>query len=306
MSWVRIDDKLSFHRKVLKAGNEALGAWIRMLTWCSDHLTDGAIPDDLALLIAGQQTVIDRLVVSNLIELDQDGYRIHDYHDHNPTANEVRSHRDVITEQKVASGKYGGIRSGIARRSRIEANAKQTRSTDEANAKQTTKHSASSLLPVCFAENEAKRSPQPSPIPILKDPNPAGSASPPAPVGQLEMENGEPAKPSGKPDSAHLVSHYAEQWVKTQKPADGKPPDITQADRGQARQLVGKYGLEACKDYVDRYLVDPDPWLARNGYALKHLPKRVDGYRARASPAGRSRGIEPPVPHSDVTEEYKF
>ena len=71
MSWVKLDDALFSHPKVLRAGNEATGAWIRMLAYCAAYLTDGVIDADTALSLAGRQKVIDRLVTARL--LDRDG-----------------------------------------------------------------------------------------------------------------------------------------------------------------------------------------------------------------------------------------
>lgn len=122
-------------------------------------------------------------------------------------------------------------------------------------------------------------------VPSVPSDQSSGSASPPASAEQLGLENQEPPKPAKKPESAELVAYFAAAWVKACAPADGKPPTLTAADRGQASQLVKKHGLDACKGYVDQYLADSDAFLVKTGYALKNLAAKVDAYRSRASPS---------------------
>lgn len=45
MPWFKVDDDLTFHRKVVKAGNAAMGLWVRAGAWSSQQLTDGFVPD---------------------------------------------------------------------------------------------------------------------------------------------------------------------------------------------------------------------------------------------------------------------
>jgi hypothetical protein len=41
------------------------------------------------------------------------------------------------------------------------------------------------------------------------------------------------------------------------------------------------------------FVDDPDPWLVKQGHALRHLPGRVNGYRATAKPRGANAPLEP-------------
>lgn len=127
-------------------GNEAFGALVRMGAWANDHLTDGHIPRETALLIASEE-IVQKLVKLNSLELNDDDFLIHDYHDYNPTAAEVLAARREISDKRTKSGKAGGIASGIARRRLASAENEATKQT----AKQTT------------SKNEAKRSPVPVP-----------------------------------------------------------------------------------------------------------------------------------------------
>lgn len=52
MPTFEIDDQACFNTKVLRAGNEAFGAWCRAGSWCMANLTDGRVTRDVARLIA--------------------------------------------------------------------------------------------------------------------------------------------------------------------------------------------------------------------------------------------------------------
>jgi len=100
VSWVKLDDALFSHPKVLRAGNEATGAWVRMLTYCAAYLTDGVIDADTALSLAGRPKVIDRLVTARLLDRDGDTLRVHDYLAHNPSRVQVLADRAAKTERQ--------------------------------------------------------------------------------------------------------------------------------------------------------------------------------------------------------------
>ena len=100
MSWVKLDDALFSHPKVLRAGNEATGAWVRILTYCAAYLTDGVIDADTALSLAGRQKIIDRLVTARLLDRDGDVLRVHDYLAHNPSRVQVLADRAAKTERQ--------------------------------------------------------------------------------------------------------------------------------------------------------------------------------------------------------------
>jgi len=175
VSWFRVEGKIAFHAKFLKAGNAAVGAWARMGAWSVDHLTDGYIPDAIANLIASPaeiRSLIDCGLAPGkpgLLIVADGGYRMHDFHDFNPKSDDEKERRDEIRKLKSEAGRRGGQASGEARR---EAAAKQTRSSDEANAKQNPKqllpeNEAETKQPACEAdEANAKQTRSPIPIPI--------------------------------------------------------------------------------------------------------------------------------------------
>lgn len=44
MAWFNADDKMHSHPKSRAAGLEAIGLWLLAGTYCTDYMTDGAVP----------------------------------------------------------------------------------------------------------------------------------------------------------------------------------------------------------------------------------------------------------------------
>lgn len=92
MPWFKVDDQLAFHRKVLAAGNAAMGLWVRAGAWCSQQSNDGLVPDDL-LPSMGTRHQAERLVSAGLWSRETGGYRFHDWPAWQPTKAEVDKRR---------------------------------------------------------------------------------------------------------------------------------------------------------------------------------------------------------------------
>ena len=129
MSWFRLDDKAAFHAKIVKAGNEAAGAVWRAGAWCSEHDRSGFVPEGVAHLIAPPK-VWAKAIGAGMAHAVDDGYRIHDFNDYNPSDSDV----DAMREAKRAAGRAGGFSSGRSRRSKTEAGASLGESKTEAGA----------------------------------------------------------------------------------------------------------------------------------------------------------------------------
>lgn len=102
MSWVKLDDKFWGNPKVLAVGNEAAGAYARLLSFCGDHLTDGVVPDETARFIA-RPKVIDRLAEFGFIRRRGEGWLIPDYLEFNPSKSSIEAKRRADRERKASS-----------------------------------------------------------------------------------------------------------------------------------------------------------------------------------------------------------
>jgi hypothetical protein len=129
MTWVKLDDQFSDHPKIEAAGPLAAWLFVCGLCYCSKHLTDGFIPATKAARLADVPTSrkhIDRLVALGLWAEVEDGYRIRDYLDYQPSAEKKR-------EARVDAGRRGGQRSGQTRSKPASKPASKTEANDEAN-----------------------------------------------------------------------------------------------------------------------------------------------------------------------------
>ena len=190
MPWIRLDDQIAHHKKFLAAGPMASWLWVCGQSYSARYLTDGFVPS-AALHSLGSvlnpKRYADKLVEVGLWECAEGGYRVHDYHDYQPTAEEVRHTREVRRE----AGREGGKRSGERRTGR---------NTSEANGKQ----NASGLLGACFDNVEAKPNPVPVPVPGTPEERKNGGAV--APRFPRAVQNSgpegdepEPRAPSSEP-----------------------------------------------------------------------------------------------------------
>lgn len=101
MTWFRVDDTLAFHRKVIDAGNAAMGLWVRAGSWSSQHLTDGCIPLRTVKLL-GTVSQARRLVTAGLWMETDDGFQFHDWSIQNPTAATVRDRQKTAAARQEA------------------------------------------------------------------------------------------------------------------------------------------------------------------------------------------------------------
>jgi hypothetical protein len=103
MPWFRIDDTFAFHPKVLAAGNAAVGAWVRLGSYCAAHLTDGFVPELMARMIAAD--CITALINARLLVQEPDGYRIHDYLSYQPSKRDVQLDREEARDRRKSKAK---------------------------------------------------------------------------------------------------------------------------------------------------------------------------------------------------------
>lgn len=102
MTWFKVDDDLAFHRKVVGAGNAAMGLWVRAGSWCAQHLTDGFIPDEMVAIL-GTASQRAKLIKSGLwLEVDG-GCLFHQWSENGrqPTSKSVRERRASAAERQA-------------------------------------------------------------------------------------------------------------------------------------------------------------------------------------------------------------
>lgn len=98
MTWGKVDDNLAFHPKVIIAGNEAMGLWVRSLSWSAQQLTDGIIPDAIISALHGTEQA-HYLVQAGLWHEIPGGYEFNDWVDYQPTREQVLTEREATRER---------------------------------------------------------------------------------------------------------------------------------------------------------------------------------------------------------------
>lgn len=110
MSWVKLDDGFWMHPKVVMAGNEGAGIFARCLSYCGAYLTDGKLPNDVALAIAGSPRKLEAVVAVGLLQrLPSGDVYVRDYTDYNPPRDVVEAQQEVRREkaQTAAAARWG-------------------------------------------------------------------------------------------------------------------------------------------------------------------------------------------------------
>lgn len=102
MPWFKVDDTFAFHPKVMRAGNQAIGLWVRAGCWSSATLTDGKVPADVLKLLGAKPATVDALVQTGLWRRNGDGIKFHDWEQYQPTASDVK-------RKKAAESEAGSI-----------------------------------------------------------------------------------------------------------------------------------------------------------------------------------------------------
>lgn len=102
MPWFPVDDGFAFHRKAVRAGNAALGLWVRAGSWSAQQTTDGFVPDDMVAVL-GTSAQADRLVKAGLWTRVEDGFEFHEWSapGRNKTRAQIEEMRASATAKKA-------------------------------------------------------------------------------------------------------------------------------------------------------------------------------------------------------------
>lgn len=99
MPWFQVEDNLAFHPKVQRAGNSAMGLWVRAGSWSMQNLTDGCIPHDIAAFLGSSKDAA-RLVDVGLWYQKDDGYEFHDWLVRQRSRGKVEADREAAKQRR--------------------------------------------------------------------------------------------------------------------------------------------------------------------------------------------------------------
>jgi hypothetical protein len=103
MPWARLDDRFPTHPKVRPLSDAAFRLHVSALCWTAENLTDGRIESRQLRYVSDvkQPTrAAKELVESGLWHVGESGWSINDWHEYNPSREEVLTRRQNETEKK--------------------------------------------------------------------------------------------------------------------------------------------------------------------------------------------------------------
>ena len=111
MVWVRIDDRFDEHPKVSRVGPLGMAMHVAALCYCNRNLTDGFVPRAVAKRLVDIEGVmvddepidwwwvVKALLDAGMWANEDGGYRIHDFHDFQPSKAYVEEQRAKTAER---------------------------------------------------------------------------------------------------------------------------------------------------------------------------------------------------------------
>jgi hypothetical protein len=224
MGWVKLDDRAREHRKMIAAGAEACWLWVCGLMYAnSQPQKDGIIPAAAVKILFPFQKPsrsIRVLVEVGLWEKVENGYRIHDYHDYQPNAEQAAE----LSRKRQKAGQKGGLAKATAR-----AKARQT-------AKQLAKQTPKQVATKQSSKPPSKTLPVPVPVPVRDPPPPLPED--PGPLGKLFG-----AGPGDRPD----VLELHEEWKAEFGYTEAQLRNANDLDAVTLAEALDTYGQEACR-----------------------------------------------------------
>lgn len=171
MPWFRVDDAFAMSPKAVAAGNAAVGLWVRAGSWSMQQLTDGHVPDPIALMLGRRQDA-NRLVSADLWDRVEDGYQFRNWAEYQPSKEQIETQRANAAERQRKAREKGAATNASRRDSRVT-------------------HTGSHALPNPTQPNPLKNAASASTSPPQDDeetpppPEPDNHDQPPGPVAVL-------------------------------------------------------------------------------------------------------------------------
>lgn len=218
MPWFKIDDSAHSHPKFMRAGNAALGLWLRCGSYSAQHLLEGFVPKDIVKPFKGTPSQVQKLIDVGLWhETGHDctrcpqpagGYMIHDF---------FEGGRNTTRAQHEANKKGAAERAAKSRESR-----KRTGSVSDPN----------NIQDVIGSENDAE--------PVTNRPHFSGSVA-----GQGDLSHRTPADGATPAQATTTPSQVLPTEVPPPPTPSSETPGTavaTVSGRGEVQPLIEAMG----------------------------------------------------------------
>jgi hypothetical protein len=260
MTWFRVDDNLAFHRKVVAAGNAAMGLWVRAGSWCSQHLTDGFIPDHMVAIL-GSPAQKQKLIKTGLWIEVEGGCQFHEWNENGrqPTAKSIQDKRSAAADRQA---KY---RAGIYKKPQVSDTSNGVSSTS-----------------VTRVVTPSVTAPPTRPDPTHTEEEHSQAAPAPEPNRFTEFYEAYPRRQDRR---------AAEKAWRAAVKRGADPDKVINAARAYARLQIGN---------ERRFIKLPATWLNAGAYDNEHEPPALqlvsNGYQPFRNPPDDSVWNEPLLP----------
>jgi len=196
VAWLKIDDNIPHHKKLLQAGPSAAWLWLCGVAYCQRHKTDGYIPGEALpwLGVEKPRPLASTLVRVGLWHEEPGGWRVHDFLEWNASADE-RADKSAAKDERQRKWRE---------KQKAIAEAKKRASTPE-----TVDASTSRLVdaaPTPAPTPQPTPAPQPAPPPSGEDGREA-PASPAPPPGAVRTTVQTVPAPAVEVSSSELMMH---------------------------------------------------------------------------------------------------
>lgn len=101
MAWFNADDKMHSHPKSRAAGLEAIGLWLLAGTYCTDYLTDGAVPLWFVESWPRGKQLALKLIKSGFWEADGEDFQFLSWGEYQRTKEQVLAAKEKAAERKA-------------------------------------------------------------------------------------------------------------------------------------------------------------------------------------------------------------
>jgi hypothetical protein len=98
--YAKLSDEFCIHPKILKLGNEAVGVYARMISYCGRG-TDGEVPGEMVTLFtASNEASVEKLTAAGLIKPQGDDWLVVNFKKHNITRAQWERRKKADRERK--------------------------------------------------------------------------------------------------------------------------------------------------------------------------------------------------------------
>jgi hypothetical protein len=100
VTWFKVDDGLFANPKWVACSVAARALWVTAGSWAGKQEDSGRVPRHIVAFLGGRPRDAAELVANGLWELDEEGWRFHDWFEYQPTPEQIEAKRAAAAERQ--------------------------------------------------------------------------------------------------------------------------------------------------------------------------------------------------------------